>query len=227
MSHCTLDPSFPLFFTHHLWKKITPIYKFICQQPFITELAAGKLDRNRFIFYLQQDALYLVDFARALAHTAAKLHAVNHVENFLSFAQEALIAERALHTQYFKLFEVEPNTYPQPACFHYTNYLLATVSLRSVEEAVTALLPCFWIYAEIGQYIATHSVAGNIYQDWIAMYSSEDFYKAVLKIRDIVDTLAAQSHPQTHYLMEQAFVRSSRLESFFWDSTYKLEKWSF
>lgn len=77
---------------------------------------------------------------------------------------------------------------------------------------MAALLPCFLIYAEVGKCIAKNSIANNIYQDWITMYSSADFYKAVQKARNITDTLAAQTHSSTQSLMEQAFIHSSRLK---------------
>jgi hypothetical protein len=36
---------------------IAPLYKSICEHPFINELANGSLRQDRFVFYLQQDAL--------------------------------------------------------------------------------------------------------------------------------------------------------------------------
>lgn len=92
------------------------------QSSFYCRIDRRTLERDRFVFYLQQDALYLIDFARAFAHTAAKLNSVTHVEDFLAFAHEVLIAERELHKQHFQLFEVQPNEHVQPACFNYTNY---------------------------------------------------------------------------------------------------------
>lgn len=213
--------------TQQLWETITPLYQSICKHPFIEELAAGTLDKNRFIFYLQQDALYLVDFARALAHTATRLKSLEQTEIFLIFAQEALVAERELHKYYFKYFNVKACSEQQPACFYYTNYLLATVNQKSVEEAVAALLPCFWIYAEVGQHIANTTASNNIYHPWIAMYSSDAFHLAVKKARDITDHLATEVFPANHELMKKAFVHSARLEWLFWDSAYKLEQWCY
>ena len=59
-------------FTDALWAEIQPTYEAILDLPFNRELAAGTLSRERFIFYMVQDAHYLTHFARALAVTAAR-----------------------------------------------------------------------------------------------------------------------------------------------------------
>ena len=48
--------------------------------------------------------------------------------------------------------------------------LLSTVALGSSPEAVAALLPCFWIYREVGIEIFSRSqdgLASNPYARWI------------------------------------------------------------
>src|SRR3954470_8599811 len=61
-----------LRFTDAMWAEIRPIYDAILGLPFNRELAAGTLSRERFAFYMVQDAHYLGAFARALATAAAK-----------------------------------------------------------------------------------------------------------------------------------------------------------
>ncbi len=45
-------------------------------------------------------------------------------------------------------FEETPLTL---ACHHYTSFLTATASSESYPVVLAALLPCFWIYAEVGK----------------------------------------------------------------------------
>ena len=40
-----------------------------------------------------------------------------------------------------------------PTCAHYTHYLLALAHNAPYEMAVAALLPCFWIYWEVGKHL--------------------------------------------------------------------------
>ena len=48
-----------------------------------------------------------------------------------------------------------------------------------------ALLPCFWIYAEVGRDIHGRAAPSNPYQAWIHTYAGEEFHIAV---RAIIET---------------------------------------
>jgi thiaminase/transcriptional activator TenA len=48
------------------WKAIEPIYEKTVTLPFIQELTNGTLDREKFIFYIQQDAMYLSDYGSVI-----------------------------------------------------------------------------------------------------------------------------------------------------------------
>ncbi|MFP4134019.1 MAG: TenA family protein [Halothece sp.] len=123
--------------------------------------------------------LILVDFARALALVGAKSTLPHRVVKFLEFAQGAIAAERGLHEQFFAEYDIEVDVAKAPGCFSYTNFLLATAAFQPSEEAIAALLPCFWIYQEVGLYIAKNAVSNHPYQKWIDLYSGQDFAKAV------------------------------------------------
>ena len=53
-------------FSREAWERIAPLYGAILELPFNRELAAGTLSRERFTFYMLQDAHYLTWFGRAL-----------------------------------------------------------------------------------------------------------------------------------------------------------------
>ena len=53
-------------FPDQAWQRIEGLYADILEQPFNQELAAGTLSRERFTFYMIQDAHYLNAFGRAL-----------------------------------------------------------------------------------------------------------------------------------------------------------------
>jgi len=212
-------------FTKGLWDRISEIYEAIIDHPFNRELAQGTLPAEKFEFYIKQDALYLVDFARALAIVGAKALLPERILDFLEFAKEGLIVERGLHEEYSRRFDVTLDAKQAPACFAYTNYLIATASHRSFEEAVSALLPCFWIYREVGMHIVGQSVPGNPYQLWIDTYAGEEFGAAVRRAIEITEEVAGSATGETRHRMTEAFVLSSRLEWMFWDSAYRMESW--
>ncbi len=214
-----------MMFTKSLWARIEEIFEAIIEHPFNRELAQGTLSVDRFKFYIQQDALYLVDFARALAIVGAKARMPGRILDFLEFAKDGLVVERALHEEYFRRFDVTPDAEQAPGCFAYTNYLVATAAHRSFEEAVAALLPCFWIYREVGMHIVGKSAPENPYQLWIDTYAGEEFAQAVKRAIEITEEVAADATDKGRKRMSEAFVLSSRLEWIFWDSAYRMEAW--
>jgi len=212
-------------FTAQLWKDIEAIYAAIINHPYNRELAAGTLPEATFKHYLKQDALYLLDFSRALAIVGARARSADQILLFLNFARDGLVVERALHQEYFARFGVSLDVDRSPACLTYGHYLLATCSLGSFEEAAAALLPCFWIYREVGLEIVKASSPDNPYRLWIDTYAGEEFAEAVRMAIQTVDQLATGTTGDGRRRMAEAFTLSSRLEWMFWDSAYRREVW--
>lgn len=217
-------------FAASLWKDIAPIYEAILAHPFNQELTRGNLTKERFEFYIKQDSLYLMDFAKALSVIAAKSEGAARIVDFIKFAEGAIVAERGLHEFYLEFYGARLDVSYAPACFAYVNYMLATAALRSYEEGIAALLPCFWIYREVGNHIFANASAlpaydQNPYKKWIETYSSPEFSAVVDKMIAITDEVASETTERTRQKMRDAFIASSRLEWMFWDSAYRLETW--
>ena len=209
-----------------IWQTISPIYDRIIKMPFITELMDGSLPLEKFQFYMSQDSAYLENFGRALALIAARAYDTENTLAFLQFAENAIIVENALHESYFKEFGVSEKAVIQPACHHYIHFLKSTAALENLEVAIAAVLPCFWIYKEVGDYIYENQQSGeNPYQAWIDTYAGEEFGEAVEKAIAICDEHAAKTTPQVRAKMTEAFVSASHLEYQFWDAGYTLRSW--
>ena len=88
-----------------------------------------------------------------------------------------------------------------------------------------ALLPCFWIYAEVGRDIFARAAPKNPYRAWIDTYAGEEFHAAVRAVIDAADAAAAATSANTRARMLVAFARATQLEWIFWDSAYRLETW--
>lgn len=216
-------------FSSEAWSRIDTLYRSILALPFNQELAAGTLSRERFTFYMLQDAHYLTVFGRALAVTAARAPDNDALIAFAGSAREAVVVERALHEDFFRKFGISAAeaaaTEPSPTCSHYTSYLLATAHNAPYEVSVAALLPCFWIYWEVGKHLYGIAVPENPYQAWIDTYADEEFADGVRKVIAIADQVAEAATPAAREDMSKAFVRASQLEWMFWDSAYRLEQW--
>lgn len=208
------------------WVAIEPIYQSIVAMPFITELQEGNLPLEKFQFYMTQDSGYLEHFGRALALIGARASDINDALAFMRFGENAIVVENALHASYFQDFGIVERGVLEPACHHYVHYLKSTAALDAVEVAMAAVLPCFWIYKEVGDYIYTHQRAiGNPYQRWIDTYAGEDFAVSVRRAIECCNRVADTATDYMRVRMIDAFVTASRLEYRFWDSAYRLVRW--
>lgn len=206
------------------WKSIEPIYNEITRLPFIKELMDGTLPYEKFSFYLQQDALYLSDYGKVLTGIASKLKKAEHVTSFIHFAGDSITVENELHKSFVKEINLDAN--PSPSCLLYTSYLLRLLGNAPLEVICAGVLPCFWIYNEIGKYILANQAEGdNQYQNWINTYEGDEFSKSVIEAIAICDELAEACTPEQQKAMTEAFVICSKFEWMFWESAYNMEQW--
>ncbi|HEY6992145.1 MAG TPA: TenA family protein [Xanthobacteraceae bacterium] len=216
-------------FSREAWDRNDHIYDAIRAMPFNAELAAGTLSEARFRHYITQDAHYLVGFGRALTLAAAKAPDPDRIVHFAKSAEGAIVVERALHGSFFRQYGITPQAFAQtplsPACHHYVSYLLATAHAEPYEVLLGALLPCFWIYAEVGRDIHARAAPANPYRAWIETYAGEEFHAAVRAVIAATDEAAQGVAPSLRGRMHAAFARATQLEWVFWDSAFRLETW--
>lgn len=214
--------------TDQAWEAILPIYQEILKMPFIEELKNGTLPLEKFQFYMLQDAKYLEHYGRALAALGSKAADNGMALDFFEFGKNALIVERALHEAYFKQFNLEPNQEItiEPVCHHYIHFLKSTVAYDPIEVATAAILPCFWIYKEVGDHIyQNQNTENNPYKNWIETYSGEEFAEGVKKALQYSNYMAENSTEKGRKAMLEAFIAASRLEFNFWDAAYRNIAW--
>jgi thiaminase/transcriptional activator TenA len=216
-------------FTKELWQAIDGIYAAILRHPFIRGLTDGTLPRESFRFYAVQDALYLREFARALSLAAARAPEDDWIIMFNEHAAGALKVERALHESFFRDFGLSPAqvaaTPLAPTNLAYTSYLLAVAHGAPYHEAVAALLPCYWIYWEVGKHLEQAGSTDSLYARWIATYASEDFGGVVRAVLEATDQIAAGLGTAERYAMTRHFVTTSRYEWMFWEMGHRREGW--
>ena len=216
-------------FTDAMWAEIAPIYDAILDLPFNRELAVGTLSRERFLFYMIQDAHYLGAFARALAVAAAKADPAEAQVKLAGSARDAILVERALHEGFFREFGVSPERFaatpPSPTCAGYCSFLEATAYRQPFAVAVAALLPCFQIYHEVGKRLHGLAAPGNPYQRWIDTYQDEAFGQSVREVLALTDAAHAAASASHRALMRDGYLTATRYEWMFWDSAYRLEAW--
>jgi thiaminase/transcriptional activator TenA len=212
-----------------LWSDVEDVYAAILAHPFLTGLADGTLPRESFRHYIVQDAHYLRGYARALAICAAKAPDESGTAMFAEHAGQAIAAERDLHAALM----TELGSTPEEAALEpvapttqaYVSYLLATGYGGSFAEAVGAVLPCYWIYARVGDELLARSSPDPLYARWIAMYGSEEFQAVVDSVLELTDRVGETVSDAERAHMRQHFRRTSTYEWMFWDAGYRRETW--
>jgi len=215
--------------TARLWRSIEPIYAAILEHPFLTGLTDGSLPRDAFRFYVIQDAHYLREYAKALAVLAGRAHTEDAVLTLARHAAGAIEVERSLHDSFFRDFDLSPAavaaTPLAPTTVAYTSYLLAAAHGGSFAEGLAAVLPCYWIYREVGQELLRRGSPDPLYQRWIATYGGEEFAAVVREALALMDAAGADIGAAERARVEQRFVTTSRYEWLFWEMGWRREAW--
>ena len=216
-------------FTDELWQSIETMYASILRHPFLRGLTDGSLPRESFRFYTVQDALYLREFARALSIAAARAPEDDWIIMFNEHAAGALRVERALHESFFREFGLSPEdvaaTPLAPTNLAYTSYLLTVAYAAPFHEAITALLPCYWIYWEVGKELERAGSPDPLYKRWIGTYASKEFGSLVRAVLDANDKTASRLQRAELDMMRRHFIVTSRYEWMFWEMGYRRETW--
>lgn len=210
-----------------MYNAVSRVMPAIYHHSFNQQLNAGMLPAKKFRLYLEQDALYLSDFGKALHVTSKRLPNKQHAAQFKKFSEDIFQSECKLHRKYlsqtdsvrwFRSPKISVEKIPVIA--HYTTHLLNAAQAASIEVAVASMVPCFWIYNELGKkMLNTNHSADHPYRDWIASYSSERHNLAVRSIIQIAEELGDATPCRINQKsMMTAFVRSIEFEMGFWDS---------
>jgi thiaminase (transcriptional activator TenA) len=215
--------------TELLWSDIEDVYAAILAHPFVTGLTDGSLPRASFRHYIVQDAHYLRGYARSLAICAARAPTAADTVMFAQHAAGAITAEQDLHAALMSELggtaESAAKEPVAPTTRAYLSYLLATCYGGSFAEALAAVLPCYWIYARVGEELLARSSPDPLYARWIAMYGGADFQSVVESVLALTDRVGADLAEGERRLVREHFRTTARYEWMFWDAGYRRETW--
>jgi thiaminase/transcriptional activator TenA len=200
--------------------------------PFLRELATGTLPLEKFRFFIEQDLLYLPDYARCMAVGAAKSRTEAELEFFTRELEGTVGLEipnqRRTLDQLIELGAADRGGAlgMAPANVAYTSYMLAVAAHGGPLEIVAAILPCSWSYVEIAERLAAEIADHPVYADWVRFYLTDEMSELVRAMRESFDAAGeAGLSPALRQRLAEIFAMSSRLEGSFWDMAYTLEQW--
>ena len=206
-----------------------PIYDAVLEHPFLTGLQDGTLPVDAFAHYVLQDLHYLRDYARCLALVAAKAENPGDVAMFARHAAGAVDAEAQLHLALLPALGLDvaaARSAPvAPTTRAYTSYLLASAYGGDFAEGVAAVLPCYWIYARVGEALAAAGSPDPRYQAWIDTYGGAEFAVIVDEVLELVDRVGATLGPHERARARAHLLMTARYEWMFWDAAHRREQW--
>lgn len=215
--------------SERLWRGMEPIHRCIVAHPFLTGLTDGTLPDEAFARYVIQDALYLRDYARALALCGARAADTPTLRMFCLHAADAVDAERDLHERLMDALGIDPaaaaRAVPSPTCRAYTSFLLSACALGERHEAFAAILPCYWIYWEVGRLLARRGSPDPRHRAWIETYAGDGFAEAASGAIAACDAAMADLPEGALASATSHAVLATRYEWLFWDAAWRGEDW--
>ena len=142
-------------FTERLRQQAAGVWDAQNQHPFVRGIGNGTLSLERFKFWLRQDYVFLIEYARLLALAAARSPDLETMIRFATLLKETVETEMNLHRAYAAEFEISheqlAGELPAPTTRAYTDFLLRVATTGDFAELAAALLPCMWAFSELGQ----------------------------------------------------------------------------
>lgn len=205
--------------TAALWAAGGETWRQILDLPFVCALGDGTLDEDLFSFYLDQDALYLRDYSRALATLSARADTAKGQVHWAAGAHEAIAAESQLHEGW--LANRARLGGPSPITMGYTNFLRAFTAGEDYVVGAAAILPCYWLYEEVGAVLSSQNHEGHPYADWLSLYGGEEFAADVARSLAEVEHAFEVASPAQRVRAAQAYLSACVYEREFFDQAHR------
>lgn len=215
--------------TQALWDATGDVWEQIRTQQFIVGLGDGTLTKEYFDFYLQQDSLYLTQYSKALARLSAAAPSPRAQVAWARGAAECIEVEAALHRDWLQNSAEEQKAIraveevPSAITSAYTDFLIAATHVQPYVVGVAAVLPCYWLYAEVGLHLASLNRDGHPYAAWLEAYAGQDFLESTKEaIAETERALAAADDAERHAAL-RAYLTAAWHEVAFFDQAFRRE----
>ena len=204
-----------------VWKKSSRIYNAILKLDFLKELSEGTLADDVFARYIAQDEIYLKNYYHQMNMLADLMEDEQDKALFLSFAQSGMEGEKAMHEMLIEEYGIETRVESSKVTSDYNSHICKGIATGNPCIALASVLPCMWIYNQVGLHILKHSkLEGNPYKEWILEYGQEEFTTGVDKVLKMIDRWASKADNETIGKMDYYYLKAALYEYAFWDYGY-------
>lgn len=149
------------------------------QHPFVQGIVRGDLPRGTFKYYILQDIYYLKHYGKVHAIAASQAEDFAVTANLADKARSTAQAELTVHAEHAKELQITDEDVasfkPAPTAYGYTSHLYRATMTGNLAHSVAAMLPCYWLYADIGKKNIDAKPEPEIYCNWLKMYADKPF----------------------------------------------------
>lgn len=197
--------------------------------PFVRGIADGTLDEEKFRYYMVQDYLYLIDYAKVFAIGVAKARDPETMRLFAGYVHQILDGEMDIHKGYMQRLGIAlEDAERAPVALDnlsYTSYMLRVAYDEGPAEIAAAILSCALSYEYIAKEIVAKDPAAAdhpFYGEWVRGYADPGYAASNQVLVDLTERLTKDySEAQLEHLTE-IFIACSRYEGAFWDMAWEM-----
>ena len=213
--------------TERLLRAAEEIWESYHKHPFVRGIADGSLAQDKFVFYMLQDYVYLIDYARVFAIGAAKAMDLEAMAYNGAMLRQIMDGEMDIHKGYMKRLGISEEeaaaTVPSLDNLSYTSYMIRIAYEGGAAEAAVAILSCALSYEVIARQILRENPQADrhpFYGEWVQGYASPGYHAANLELIDLTERLAEGLDEARLQHPIDVFVNCSRYELLFWDMAW-------
>lgn len=190
---------------------------------FVKALENGSLAKENFLFYLKQDYIYLLHYAKCYALLANNATNAKELRFAMKFQNYIVEGELQLHKSILQLginadeLSVRDESL---ASIAYTRYMLSVASSGDYLDMLIALSSCAIGYGYIGrelyERLGEQALAKHPYEAWIRTYAGAEFQAEIVEFEDFVNTYTDTINEAKFQRLSDIFYTVTRLECAFW-----------
>lgn len=216
-------------FTDELREATKVSWEMSLNHPFVQGIVRGDLPLETFKYYILQDIYYLKHYGKVHAIAASQADDFEVTAFLAEKAKKTAQAELTVHHEHAKILNITEddikNFHPAPTAYAYTSHLYRSTLQGNLAHTVAAMLPCYWLYADIGKRNEHKNPEPEIYRNWIKMYASDWFQEGTQAMIDLLNNLVEKMNGTEKEKVKEQFIIAKEYELHFWEMSYTKETW--
>lgn len=218
-----------MLFTDSLKKATKESWEQSLSHPFVQGIVKGDLPLDTFKYYILQDIYYLKHYGKIHALAAAQADDFEITAMLAEKAMTTAQAELTVHEEHAEALNITKedisNFKPAPTAYAYTSHLYRAAQSGSLAQTISAMLPCYWLYADIGKRNKDANPNVPIYKNWIDTYASDWFQTSTKEQIDLLNKLVENESDKQKEKVKEQFIYAKQYELMFWEMSYTHETW--